>query len=227
MRSIARSETASIRSDFDPRIRSAFAAARAFVTPYAASGLDEYLPGACARAPTSSTTRILRGRKRRASGCARAIRLCTRLSRRSSLQVNPKRRRRRRRAVRLRPMKGHLPLRSDGGFTHVSQTENQRGAALATVATAPPPALQITRRSERSYQGAGALALSCGAGAARGAHAHLRGRVRPRRSHRHTVLADLQRIQARLAAIAARQQRANAAGGEPKVARSSTTKPAR
>jgi len=35
----------------------------------------------------------------------------------------------------------------------------------------------------------------------------------------HTVLADLQRIQARLAAIAARQQRATATGGEPKVAK--------
>ena len=30
------------RSGFDPRIRAAYAAARAFVTPYAASGLDEY-----------------------------------------------------------------------------------------------------------------------------------------------------------------------------------------
>jgi hypothetical protein len=30
------------RSGFDPKIRSAFAAARAFVTPYAATGLDEY-----------------------------------------------------------------------------------------------------------------------------------------------------------------------------------------
>jgi len=35
----------------------------------------------------------------------------------------------------------------------------------------------------------------------------------------HTVLADLQRIQARLAAIAARQHRANATSGEPKVAK--------
>jgi hypothetical protein len=35
----------------------------------------------------------------------------------------------------------------------------------------------------------------------------------------HTVLADLQRTQARLAAIAARQQRANATGAEPKVAK--------
>ena len=35
----------------------------------------------------------------------------------------------------------------------------------------------------------------------------------------NTVLADLQRIQARLAAIAARQQRATATGGEPKVAK--------
>ena len=33
------------------------------------------------------------------------------------------------------------------------------------------------------------------------------------------MLADLQRIQARLAAIAARQQRATATGGEPKVAK--------
>ena len=30
------------RSGFDPKIRSAFAGARAFVTPYAACGLDEY-----------------------------------------------------------------------------------------------------------------------------------------------------------------------------------------
>ena len=30
------------RSGFDPHIRSAYAAARAFVTPYAATGLDEY-----------------------------------------------------------------------------------------------------------------------------------------------------------------------------------------
>ena len=31
------------RSGFDPQIRAAFAAAREFVTPYAASGLDEYM----------------------------------------------------------------------------------------------------------------------------------------------------------------------------------------
>ena len=30
------------RSGYDPQIRAAFAAARSFVTPYAASGLDEY-----------------------------------------------------------------------------------------------------------------------------------------------------------------------------------------
>jgi len=35
----------------------------------------------------------------------------------------------------------------------------------------------------------------------------------------NTVLADLQRVQARLAAIAAGQQRATATGGEPKVAK--------
>ncbi|MBC5820672.1 MAG: hypothetical protein GIX01_01590 [Candidatus Eremiobacteraeota bacterium] len=37
------------RSGFDPRIRAAFAGARAFVTPYAASGLDEYF-AECVRA---------------------------------------------------------------------------------------------------------------------------------------------------------------------------------
>ncbi len=37
------------RSGFDPQIRSAFAAARAFVTPYAACGLDEYF-AECVRA---------------------------------------------------------------------------------------------------------------------------------------------------------------------------------
>ncbi len=37
------------RSGFDPQIRSAFAAARAFVTPYAATGLDEYF-AECVRA---------------------------------------------------------------------------------------------------------------------------------------------------------------------------------
>ncbi len=37
------------RSGYDPQIRSAFAAARAFVTPYAASGLDEYF-AECVRA---------------------------------------------------------------------------------------------------------------------------------------------------------------------------------
>jgi len=31
------------RSGFDPQIRAAFAAARSFVTPYAATGLDEYM----------------------------------------------------------------------------------------------------------------------------------------------------------------------------------------
>ena len=37
------------RSGFDPQIRAAFAAARSFVTPYAASGLDEYF-AECVRA---------------------------------------------------------------------------------------------------------------------------------------------------------------------------------
>ncbi len=37
------------RSGYDPQIRAAFAAARSFVTPYAASGLDEYF-AECVRA---------------------------------------------------------------------------------------------------------------------------------------------------------------------------------
>ncbi len=37
------------RSGFDPQIRAAFAAARSFVTPYAATGLDEYF-AECVRA---------------------------------------------------------------------------------------------------------------------------------------------------------------------------------
>ncbi len=91
--------------------------------------------------------------------------------------------------------------------------------ALATVVTAPP-ALQITRAEANARIKARALELYHAARTQRDE------RIRAfeaeyGRADRidHSVLADLQRIQARLAAIASRQQRANATGGEPKVAK--------
>ncbi len=91
--------------------------------------------------------------------------------------------------------------------------------ALAMVATAPP-ALQISRAEANARIKARALELYHAARAQR--EEHIRAfEAEYGRADRidHTVLADLQRIQARLAAIAARQQRANATGGEPKVAK--------
>ncbi len=91
--------------------------------------------------------------------------------------------------------------------------------ALATVATAFP-ALQITRAEANSRIKARALELYYAARAQREEHI-VAFEAEYGRADRidHTVLADLQRIQARLAAIAARQQRANGLGGEPKVTR--------
>jgi len=93
-------------------------------------------------------------------------------------------------------------------------------STLATVATTPPPALHITRSEANARTKARALELYHVARTQRDE------RIRAfeaeyGRADRidHSVLADLQRIQARLAAIAARQQRANATGGEPKVAK--------
>ncbi len=67
------------RSGFDPQIRSAFAAARAFVTPYAASGLDEYF-AECVRAyadvlndPDSPWPRATRERLRSCDPAMHAI----------------------------------------------------------------------------------------------------------------------------------------------------------
>jgi len=91
--------------------------------------------------------------------------------------------------------------------------------ALATVAPAPP-ALQVTRAEANARIKARALELYHEARTQRDE------RIRAfeaeyGRADRidNSVLADLQRTQARLAAIAARQQRANATGGEPKVAK--------
>ena len=87
---------------------------------------------------------------------------------------------------------------------------------LATVPVALP-ARQITRAQANELLKARALELYHNARTQRDEHirafAAEYGRVD------HTVLADLQRTQARLAAIAARQQRSNASGAEPKVAK--------
>jgi len=91
--------------------------------------------------------------------------------------------------------------------------------ALATITTAPS-ALQITRADANARIKTRALELYHEARTQRDE------RIRAfeaeyGRADRidSSVLADLQRTQARLAAIAARQQRANATGGEPKVAK--------
>jgi len=91
--------------------------------------------------------------------------------------------------------------------------------ALATVAPAPP-ALQVTRAEANARIKARALELYHDARTQRDERIQA-FEAEFGRADRidHTVLADLQRIQARLAAIAARQQRANATGGEPKVAK--------
>jgi hypothetical protein len=91
--------------------------------------------------------------------------------------------------------------------------------ALATITTAPA-ALQITRSDANARIKTRALELY------HEARTQRNERIRAfeaeyGRADRidNSVLADLQRTQARLAAIAARQQRANATGGEPKVAK--------
>lgn len=89
--------------------------------------------------------------------------------------------------------------------------------ALATVET-NLPALQITRAEANTRIKARALELYHAARTEREERI-IAFEAEYGRADRidHTVLADLQRIQARLAAIAARQQRANGIGGEPKV----------
>lgn len=97
---------------------------------------------------------------------------------------------------------------------------NGSSTSLATISDAPPAALQITRAQANELLKARALELYHTARTDR--DEHIRAfEAEYGRADRidHTVLADLQRIQARLAAITARQHRANATGGEPKVAK--------
>jgi len=104
-------------------------------------------------------------------------------------------------------------------FTMSRKAKTNGSTALATIATAPS-ALQITRADANARIKTRALELYHEARTQRDE------RIRAfeaeyGRADRidNSVLADLQRTQARLAAIAARQQRANAIGGEPKVAK--------
>jgi len=99
------------------------------------------------------------------------------------------------------------------------KAKSNGSTALAMVATAPS-ALQITRSDANARIKARALELYHEARTQR--DERIRAfEVEYGRADRidNSVLADLQRIQARLAAIAARQQRVNATGGEPKVAK--------
>jgi len=104
-------------------------------------------------------------------------------------------------------------------FDMARKAKTNGSTALATVATAPP-ALQITRAEANARLKARALELYHAARTQRDERIRT-SEAEFGRADRidHSVLADLQRIQARLAAIAARQRRANATGGEPKVAK--------
>jgi len=104
-------------------------------------------------------------------------------------------------------------------FTMSRKAKTNGSTALATITTAPS-ALQITRANANARIKTRALELYHEARTQRDE------RIRAfeaeyGRADRidNSVLADLQRTQARLAAIAARQQRANATGVEPKVAK--------
>lgn len=92
-------------------------------------------------------------------------------------------------------------------------------AALATI-DPTPPARQITRKQANALLKDRALELYHEARSKREeqirAFESEYGRVD---RIDHTILADLQRIQARLAAISARQQRSSSTTGEPKVSK--------
>jgi len=101
----------------------------------------------------------------------------------------------------------------------MSRKKKNGSTALATIDTAPP-ARQITRSQANAMLKERALELYHEARTQREEQIRVfeseYGRVD---RIDHTVLADLQRIQARLAAISARQQRASSTNGEPKVSK--------
>ena len=101
----------------------------------------------------------------------------------------------------------------------MSRKKSNGSTALATIAAAPP-ARQITRAEANALLKSRALELYHEARTQREEQIRVfeseYGRVD---RIDHTILADLQRIQARLAAIAARQQRSSSTHGEPKVSK--------
>lgn len=101
----------------------------------------------------------------------------------------------------------------------MSRKKKNGSTALATI-DAAPPARQITRSQANAMLKERALELY------HEARTQREEQIRTFESEYgridridHTVLADLQRIQARLAAISARQQRASTTNGEPKVSK--------
>jgi hypothetical protein len=101
----------------------------------------------------------------------------------------------------------------------MSRKKSNGSTALATIDSAPP-ARQITRSQANALIKARALDLYHEARSQRDEQIRaFEGEYGRVDRIDHTVLADLQRIQARLAAIAARQQRASSTTGEPKVSK--------
>lgn len=99
----------------------------------------------------------------------------------------------------------------------MSRNGSKKSTALATIET-HPPARQITRSQANELLKARALELYHEARTQRDDQIQAFEREYGRVDRiDHTILADLQRVQARLAAISARQQRTAPSNGEPKV----------
>ena len=102
----------------------------------------------------------------------------------------------------------------------MSRKKSNGSTALATIDAVSPPARQITRAQANELLKARALELYHEARTRREEQIRaFEGEYGRIDRIDHTILTDLQRIQARLAAIAARQQRASTTTGEPKVSR--------
>jgi len=101
----------------------------------------------------------------------------------------------------------------------MSRKKSNGSTALATI-DAAPLARQITRAQANALLKSRALELYHEARTQREEQIRLFESEYGRADRMdHTVLADLQRIQARLAAISARQQRSSSTNGEPKVSK--------
>jgi hypothetical protein len=102
----------------------------------------------------------------------------------------------------------------------MSRKAKTNGASSLAIVVEAPPMRQITRAQANELLKARALELYHAARAQRDEHIRV-FEAEYGRADRidQSVLADLQRTQARLAAIAARQQRSSGTGAEPKVAK--------